>query len=254
MRWTPLLAVFVCAACFDPTKSEGDDDPSTGSESGTGNTSPTTSATTTSVSASETTVTTTTTDDTSTSATTSVDESTSTAGSSDDASDTTTGGELPPICDHMAPTLAACDMPGLEDVPNYNNLSCDSSVTDFSVFYEDVYTLSLVAGQCVYVHVDNVGINGPGLNNADLAFQLRSPSGAYAWADDEIPCTDPVWTGAACPLAMVAADVDGIYELAIVQASGSGCVSGDEYMAHIAIDGASVGPTLTEDVFIDCAP
>ncbi|HWB79297.1 MAG TPA: hypothetical protein VG755_30255 [Nannocystaceae bacterium] len=254
MRWTPLFAVVAITACFDPTKSEGDDDPSTGSDSGTGTSVTTTSATTTSASTSDATVTMTT-DDTSTSATTSVDDTTSTDGSSDDASDTTTGDMLGPICEHMAPTLGACGTPGVDDTPNYNSLLCDNTVTDFSVFYEDVFTLELVVGQCVYVHVDNIGLSGAlGAESSDIAFQLRSPSGAYAWQDDDVACTDPPWTGGACPQGMFIADVDGTYELAVVQASGAGCVSGAEYTAYIAIDGVSVGPGYTEDVFYDCTP
>lgn len=251
MRWTPLLAAFVFTACFDPTKSEGDDDPSTGSDSGTGDTSPTTSATTTSASASETTATTTS-DDTSTSLTTSVDDTTSTGVGTDD---TTTGGELPPICDHAPTALAACAA-AMDGAPTYGALACDPGVTDFSVFYEDIYQIDLTAGQCLYVRVDNIGEGGAtGGPAADVALQLRSSSGAVAWQDDDIDCTDPAWTGGACPQLLLTVDTTDAYELSVVQASGAGCTSGAPYAMYVAIDGAAYAPApYLDDQLGDCTP
>jgi hypothetical protein len=247
MRRTSPLILLV-AACFDPTEPQGDDEGSeVGSETmGTSAADTTTASTSTASSTASTTA-----------ATTSGVDDTTTADATTTADDTsvgetgTTGGEAP-ICDQVT-TLGACAT-AFDGVPVYGSLTCDASVTDFSVFFEDVYTVELLTGQCLYARVDNVGEAGmQGGVWADVALQLRSPSGAVAWQDDDVPCTDATWTGGACPQALYTADVDGVYELSVVQASGAGCTDGAPYSLFTAIDGAEWAPGLAlDDLRSDC--
>jgi hypothetical protein len=242
MRWTPLPVVLLVTACFDPESSdESGDDTGSSTSNGSGGSS-TSSATTTP-------------DDDGT-ATTSPGETTTSAGSSDDAADTTTAGPVAPtICDQEPTALAACATMA-DDMPIYGTLGCDATVEDFSVFYEDVYDVDLVAGQCLYARADNVDVaGGTMMPAADVALHVRSPSWAYAWQDDDLDCTDDAWTGGACPRALVTADVDGTYQVSVVQASGPGCTDGAPYTLFVAVDGVSLMPLVSlDDALTDCSP
>ncbi|MBX7083788.1 MAG: hypothetical protein K1X88_31550 [Nannocystaceae bacterium] len=246
MRRSPLLALFALSACFDPTKADGAE--GSGSSDGTATSTAGTMSEATSASAS-----TTATADSGTSA---ADVSGTDASSGDATTgDATTGGGVPPICDHSPTALAACAA-AMDGTPDYGTLSCDATVTDFSIFYEDVYTVELVAGQCLYARADNIGEAGVmGGVWADVALQVRSPSGATSWHDDELACSETTWTGGACPQALLTADVDGTYELSIVQASGGGCTASAPYSLYVAIDGVATVPALTQDdQLADCTP
>ncbi|MBK8235696.1 MAG: hypothetical protein IPK74_09090 [Deltaproteobacteria bacterium] len=257
MRRALILLSFAVTACFDPTKSgDGNDGGSdtgntSASESGTGASASATASASGSASASTTAMTG---DDTT--ATTSVDTTgTGTDATTDDTATTTGGVVVPAICDHAPTTLGAC-ADAIDGAPTYGTLACDAAVTDFSIFYEDIYTVDLAVGQCLYVRADNIGEAGmQGGDWADVALQVRSPSGALAWQDDDLACTDTTWTGGACPQALFTADVDGTYEISIVQASGSGCTNGAPYSVYLAIDGVPAGPSLSvDDMLSDCTP
>jgi hypothetical protein len=162
---------------------------------------------------------------------------------------------VPAICDHAPTTLVACAA-SMDGAPTYGTLACDATVTDFSVFYEDTFQIDLVAGQCLYARADNIGEAGMmGGVWADVAMQLRSPSGALAWQDDDLACTDMAWNGGACPQVLFTADVDGTYELSVVQASGSGCTNGAPYSLYVALDGVAYAPAAyLDDQLSDCTP
>ncbi len=248
MRRTPLVALLALSACFDPTKADGADgsgSSSVGTMSDASGDGATSSATASSSATAGTTAT----------ATTSVDDSGTTGSSGDPTDGTTTGGSVPPICDHAPTALVGCAA-SMDGTPSYGTLGCDATVTDFSIFYEDVYTIDLVAGQCLYARADNIGEAGiMGGVWADVALQLRSPSGALAWQDDEVSCSEATWNGGACPQVLLTADVDGPYELSIVQASGNGCTNGAPYSLFVAIDGVATAPALTlDDQLADCTP
>ncbi len=254
MRFALVLLSLAVSACFDPTKSGNADDGGSGSSGASGSEAGTNASAETSASASATAGTTATTGD-ATTASTGADTTTD-ADTTDGTATTTGGGGVPAICDHAPTTLVVCAAV-TDGAPTYGTLACDASVTDFSVFYEDVYTVELVAGQCLYVRADNIGEAGmQGGVWADVALQVRSPSGALAWQDDDLACTDATWTdGGACPQALFTADVDGTYEISIVQASGSGCTNGAPYSVYLAIDGVAAGPSLSQDdVQRDCTP
>jgi hypothetical protein len=230
--------VVALPACFDPTDPPAD--PSTGTadtgiaDTGTATTPGTDpSAATASGSSSDTDPATT--DPTATSdATTDATDPTATT----EPADTTDGGVTPTICDGAPTDLVACDQ-AYDGTPSYGTLGCDPAAADYSVFFEDIFTVSLVAGDCLYLRFDNIGEAGAtSVNAADLVLEIRSPSGAYGLFDDIVACTDPTWlAGGACPQALVTADVDGVYEIAITQVSGAGCISPAPYTGWAAING-----------------
>lgn len=232
------LLVALAPACFDPSSS---DETSGG----------TVAATTSSGSA----------DDASTMTSAAVTESSTGPGteatsSSSSAADSTTGGGGPPtFCLPPDAPFGGCEL-ATEGAPHYGVVACDPSDTMFKTFYEDVYEVVLSLGDCLYIRVDNIGEAGPtGVAAADMAIQIRSPSGLYAFVDDTAACTDPTWTGAgSCPQAAVIADVTGTFSIAVVQASGGGCLDPAPYAIYADINGTAVdvGAAATEDALTVC--
>lgn len=249
-RPTALLLV-LSAACYDKPEPQGSgtadetNGTTTGDEGGsTSATNATTTASTTTPAESSTTA----------SVTSDADSSTGTSpgSSSDDSSDSTGGPFVPTICDQDPTTLTAC-AGSSRDQLNQGTLACDPGVM-FTAFFEDVWTIDVAAGDCIYASVDNISDAGPtGTPAGDVALHMRSPSGAYAWADDEVACQEAAWTGGACPEATLAADVAGTWEISVVQASGDGCTSGAPYILYVAINGvATIAAQVTDDVRTDC--
>lgn len=190
----------------------------------------------------------------STVAATSIDPETSGSSGGAESTGTTGGGAAPSICDHAVTDLVMCAQ-AQDGEPSFGAVACESAVTDFSVFYEDVFTLEIASGDCLYVRVDNIdGAGATGAPGPDIALEIRSPSGAYAFNDDDVACTDMPWTGGACPQAQVTADVAGTFEIGIVQASGAGCVSPGPYSLFVAVNGVAMTPAApaTDDELIDC--
>ncbi|MBC8068199.1 MAG: hypothetical protein IAG13_07690 [Deltaproteobacteria bacterium] len=251
VRPTALLLVLSLPACYDKPEPQGSGTvvdtggASTGDENGTSSaTNPTTTLSGTTSAESSTGASVTSDADSSTSA--------SAGSSSDDAADSTAGPFVPTICDQAPTTLAAC-VGSSKDQLNQGTLACDPAVM-FTAFFEDVWTVDVAAGDCIYANVDNISDAGPtGAPAGDVALHMRSPSGAYAWADDEVACQDATWTGGACPEATLAADVAGTWEISVVQASGTGCTSGAPYILYVAINGvATIVTQATDDVRTDC--
>lgn len=253
-RSTALLLVLF-AGCYDkPGNPSADTDTTEGTASETGMTSASTSSPTSTVGESSTGVSTT----ASTSATTTTaDDTTSTDPTTTDATVTasgseSTGGGPITICEQEPTTLAACK-DASQNLLNQGTLACDPAAM-FTAFFEDVWTVEVGVGECIYANVDNISDAGPvGGMQADVAFQLRSPSGAYAYADDEVACQDVTWTGGACPQATLIADAAGTWEISVVQASGAGCVAAAPYILYVALNGVEVTATQTiDDQRTDC--
>lgn len=232
-------------ACFDPTDPVAD--PGTTGTAGSGTSADSGTATTPGTDPSATTASSSDTDPATTDPTSTTDATDPTSTTA--PVDTTGGGVAPTICDGAPTDLVACDQ-AYDGAPSYGAVGCDPSVTDFSIFYEDVFTVSLLAGDCLYVRFDNIGEAGAtSVDAADLALEIRSPSGAYGFYDDIVACTDPTWqAGGACPQALVTADVDGVYELAITQVSGAGCITPAPYTGWAAINGVAYPLPAAPDV------
>jgi hypothetical protein len=246
------LVPFALGACFDPADPPADPS-STGTEAATGSgSSPTSdpSATTSPGSSSAS-------DSVTTDPSTTTDPTATTDSSATTPGDTTDGGGTPSICDGAPTDLAACGQ-AFDGTPAYGTVACEPTDPSFDIFYEDVFAVSLIAGDCLYIRVDNVGADGPtGVAAGDMALEIRSPSGAYGFFDDVIACTDPPWLGGgACPQALIFADVDGTYEVAITQVSGAGCINPEPYAVWAAINGAELALPAAPDVdeaLVDCS-
>lgn len=242
------VAVVAPLACFDPT------DPvsapgTTGTDAGSGTTADPGTATTPGTDPTATTA-----PDSSTGTEPATTDPTATTDATDptattEPADTTDGGVAPTICDGAPTDLVACEQ-AYDGAPSYGTVGCDPAAPNYSVFFEDVFTVSLVTGDCLYVRFDNIGEAGAtSVNAADLVLEIRSPSGAYGLFDDVVACTDPTWlAGGACPQALVTADVDGVYEIAITQVSGAGCIGPAPYTGWAAINGVEYSLPAAPDV------
>ncbi len=250
LRPIALFVALCVPACYEPTTVDG-----TADETGSSSTTATTSASATSPTATQTSPTT---DDSASSSGDTGDTiggSTGTETTAADESSTTTGDPGVTICEHGAGGLVMCNA-AMDGTPAYGMVACDPTVTDFSIFYEDVITVDLAVGDCLYVRVDNIGEAGAtALAAADIAMQIRSPSGLFSFHDDDVDCSDPTWTGGACPQAQLTADVDGTYEIGITQVSGGGCINPTPYTVFAATNGAAFTPgaPALDDDLVDCA-
>ena len=186
---------------------------------------------------------------------TGVEETTATTTQGDTtAATTTTGGDEDFLCDLSGDALNPCkaDFGG---VVSTGTLGCDAT-ENTQVFFADIFEVELEAKDCVSVFADNIGPAGPtGSPGPDLLLQVRAEDGTFLQLDDEMPCTDPVWTGDfACPRGGFTAADAGTYVIAVVQYGGPGCPNGGPYTLFATING--VTPPMTEpdvdDHEVDC--
>ena len=247
-----LAGLVVCMnGCFDP-QGGGDSGGSTGGTSTGTSTSPGTTGTSPSTTQPPPSGTSSSTDP---ATSTGVEETSSTTTQGDTtAATTTTGGDTDALCDLSGDALPMCkaDFGG---VVSTGTLPCDGTM-DTSVFFADIYELELEAKDCVSLFADNIGPAGPtGSPGPDLLMQVRAEDGTFLQFDDEMPCTDPVWTGDfACPRGGFTAPEAGTYIVAVVQYGGPGCPNGGPYTLSATINGVTppmTGPDV-DDHELDC--
>ncbi|MCA9704452.1 MAG: hypothetical protein KDK70_01235, partial [Myxococcales bacterium] len=159
----------------------------------------------------------------------------------------------PELCTAVGDALPGCELPGLGLAPAGGSLPCDDS----GLLYFDVYELPVAAGECLRVSADDVDPTaGPtGMLAGDLLLVVRDPLGQAALFDDEVPCSDPVYGGFACPQGGAVASVDGVMFVGVAQYGGPACPTGSPYALRIAVDGVDVdlaGLRTHDDLPLDC--
>ena len=115
----------------------------------------------------------------------------------------------------------------------------------------DVYTVSVVAGDCVHLSVDN------GTGAGDLLAFVTDAGGAvyglqqdFTQLDDEMDCTTTPGSGDyGCPNASVTASADGDFLIAVAQWGWENCVT-DQYTLNVAVNGVDsvLGAPTADDV------
>ena len=161
----------------------------------------------------------------------------------DDASDDddNTGGSV----------LALCGDSGDGTMPVSGDLTCGDK--ELGLLF-DVYTVTVEAGDCVWIFADNEGGGNADLLALGVDANQESFYGlADDWSqlDDEANCTDLPWPGQyGCPEASVTAETAGDFTVMVTQwggetKDGSGaCAEGAAYNLHVAVNGVDVTPNL----------
>ncbi len=159
----------------------------------------------------------------------------------------------PPVayCDPMGMQLAECMMAGGGTNPAVGTLLCDDVGADY---FFDIFEIPVAADDCVFVVADNIDpeVGATGLDAGDPWIIVQDEMGNGFFLDDEVPCTDPTWTGDfGCPSGGGTAVADGMITVGIGQYGGMGCPNPSVYTLSVSINGVDVDLSAMAPLYND---